>query len=375
MALATALILTAIWVSGVTPAFGVDAKCVVSPIVKSRKLNTHLVGLDLRVGNFKLRKQPGRLAIAKIAANSGLALRNVMPTAATPHLVSSLLQISDLALLINGGYFDLFKFETKGKIVEGGRLTSWTQIRSHQLSLLTNGKLSPSDLRTSVSVSPFDKPIFSGAVNAQVLGDAFSIFTDKYPSIAAPPGALTIVASEAGIVSALHQPGVLLQPHTGQVVMQIPEHQMSSFTGLQKGSDLKLKYEATTTLGESVTESFGVGPTILRAGRLVQECNKINQEIAPRAAIGWNAKGELFLATASSGQAVSVLIGRSGGATTTQMARWLRSAGASNAVLLDGGGSVCFFVKLHSRWVRLDEPYAIDARPLPNAIGIFKTSR
>jgi hypothetical protein len=73
----------------------------------------------------------------------------------------------------------------------------------------------------------------------------------------------------------------------------------------------------------------------------------------------------------SRGQDAADMGMRQGGSTADQMARWLMSLGATDAVLLDGGGSTTMEINdPDSNWQRFDLPDSAWYRSLSNAFSI-----
>jgi hypothetical protein len=115
----------------------------------------------------------------------------------------------------------------------------------------------------------------------------------------------------------------------------------------------------------------GRGPRIVQGGKLVWICALHNKEHRPRSAIGWNQDGQVWLMTSSRGFDAVDFGYRQGGSTSSQMAMWLMSLGATDAVLLDGGGSTTMQINRPDiGWQRFDLPDGAWWRELANAFSI-----
>jgi hypothetical protein len=96
-----------------------------------------------------------------------------------------------------------------------------------------------------------------------------------------------------------------------------------------------------------------------------------SKDFRPRSAIGWNQDGQVWLMASSRGADAADMGMRQGGSTADQMARWLMSLGATDAVLLDGGGSTTMEIKEPAaNWKRFDLPDSAWYRALSNAFSI-----
>ena len=115
----------------------------------------------------------------------------------------------------------------------------------------------------------------------------------------------------------------------------------------------------------------GRGPRIVQGSKLVWVCALHNKEHRPRSAIGWNQDGQVWLITSSRGYDAFDFGYRQGGSTSSQMGEWLLSLGATDAVLLDGGGSTTMQINVPDAGSqRFDLPDVAWWRGLANAFSI-----
>jgi hypothetical protein len=121
----------------------------------------------------------------------------------------------------------------------------------------------------------------------------------------------------------------------------------------------------------SFVSASGRGPRLVQNGKFVWVCALHSLDFRPRSAIGWNQDGQVWFMTSSRGMDADDMGMRQGGSSSDQMGHWLMSLGATDAVLLDGGGSTTMQVKdQYSGWQRFDLPDSAWYRALANAFVI-----
>jgi hypothetical protein len=115
----------------------------------------------------------------------------------------------------------------------------------------------------------------------------------------------------------------------------------------------------------------GRGPRLVQGSKLVWVCALHNKDHRPRSAIGWNQDGQVWLITSSRGYDAFDFGYRQGGSTSSQMGEWLLSLGATDAVLLDGGGSTTMQINQPDVGAqRFDLPDSAWWRELANSFSI-----
>jgi exopolysaccharide biosynthesis protein len=126
-----------------------------------------------------------------------------------------------------------------------------------------------------------------------------------------------------------------------------------------------------STNKQQFVAAAGRGPRILQGGKFVWVCANHNKDLRPRSAIGWNQDGQIWLMSSSLGYESFDFGFRQGGSTSSQMGEWLLALGATDAVLLDGGGSTTMQINDPSQgWKRFDLPDSAWYRELANAFSI-----
>lgn len=126
-----------------------------------------------------------------------------------------------------------------------------------------------------------------------------------------------------------------------------------------------------STNKQQFVAAAGRGPRILQGGKFVWVCANHNKDLRPRSAIGWNQDGQIWLMSSSLGYESFDFGFRQGGSTSSQMGEWLLALGATDAVLLDGGGSTTMQINDPGQgWKRFDLPDSAWFRELANAFSI-----
>jgi hypothetical protein len=146
---------------------------------------------------------------------------------------------------------------------------------------------------------------------------------------------------------------------------------------LPVGTSLTIKTAAHGFEGVMV-EAISGGPRILRDGQIVKEMSQEGFTLPlrlyipqphPRAAVGISSSGKTLYLLAGEGRVI-----RSAGLSSDDTAALFKAAGASDAMLFDGGGSVAllgpdgFYNKPHNRSNR-------SARSMANAIAIIRRKK
>ncbi|MEY4450948.1 MAG: hypothetical protein RLZZ380_69 [Actinomycetota bacterium] len=201
------------------------------------------------------------------------------------------------------------------------------------------------------------------------------LFDDKYD--ATPPrGAGTVVIGSNSVVTKVYSSGSSQSIPSGGLVLQFYGSVASKVSGFSVGSKVNVNRSFTASSGSSYNNVFGIGATLISNGTLVAPCTGNSDTVRPRTAVGWDDKGNVYLATTTMGRdwADGGQGGyRVGGSTVHQMADWLKDVGATNAVSLDGGGSTTMFAKLAGNYRRVDLPDGVWVRWIPT--GVALTSR
>jgi hypothetical protein len=185
---------------------------------------------------------------------------------------------------------------------------------------------------------------------------------------------LRIATNSSGqlYVKNVYRSGVALRAEAGVFIVQVNGSSAASTALKFKAGDLVTVSRAFQADSRSqFITAAGRGPRMVQGGKLIWICAQHNREHRPRSAIGWNQDGQVWLMTSSRGYDAFDFGYRQGGSTSSQMAQWLMSLGATDAVLLDGGGSTTMQINQPDvGWQRFDLPDNAWWRELANAFSI-----
>ena len=132
-----------------------------------------------------------------------------------------------------------------------------------------------------------------------------------------------------------------------------------------KGAKVTFDVRAVAKDRRSLVNASGHGGSVMRDGRVAELCSEYENLLRPRSSLAWNDRGDVWLLTSSSGRPDPPDGLRVGGSTKRQLAQVARSLGATEAVILDGGGSVGLFVHKGRKVNRLDLSAGAYVRPIP----------
>lgn len=118
--------------------------------------------------------------------------------------------------------------------------------------------------------------------------------------------------------------------------------------------------------GLPVTQASGHGGRILTHGAVRKLCSTYENMRRPRTMFAWDQQGLTWLLTAGTGPVAPGSLVRSGGSTKRQLAEVARRLGATDGVVLDGGGSTALFIRTGRGGIkRIDAQSAVDVRKVP----------
>lgn len=137
-----------------------------------------------------------------------------------------------------------------------------------------------------------------------------------------------------------------------------------------RGSVIRVRFAARTADGTTPTQAVGSGGAMLRRGRVVASCSGSSVESRPRTLVAWNAaRTRIWLITVD-GRGQNAPVSRFG-ATYRQVAELARTLGASDAVMLDGGGSTTMALRSSGGVRRIDAPVWTPQRPVPDGLVLI----
>lgn len=179
-------------------------------------------------------------------------------------------------------------------------------------------------------------------------------------------GRYTLVVSSKGLLTAKYWGGRALPVPAGGSVIQLGSAGLDLYKAATVGQPVLVQNEFKSRSGLPLKEASGRGANLLAAGRVVTVCYPRVEEIRPRTAIAWsNSTNQIWFMTTSSGLNLNDFGFRNGGSTAHQIGDWLQSLGATDGVLVDGGGSTTFIARIQGIYQRQDIPDEAWIRNIP----------
>jgi exopolysaccharide biosynthesis protein len=184
----------------------------------------------------------------------------------------------------------------------------------------------------------------------------------------------TIVTTLAGVVTALYPDGKAIDVKQDQLVLQLGSTSAKLIDSLKVGSKLKISNDYKIKKDLTLFSAFGNRQNLMINGVIVARCSPASEDIRPRNAMGWNENGDVWFATTTMGVRNSADVFnrfRLGGSTVHQLTSWLKELGATQAIMLDGGGSTTMYVQTpEADYKRVDLPASEWVRTVPQGIGM-----
>lgn len=172
-------------------------------------------------------------------------------------------------------------------------------------------------------------------------------------------------------VKNVYRTGASIAVQSGELIVQARGSAALSVKKFKAGDLVVVKAGYQSNDKTSFISAAGRGPRLVENGKFIWVCAQHAKDYRPRSAIGWNDDGKVWLVASSRGQDAVDLGFRQGGSSSDQIGHWLMALGATNAVLLDGGGSTTVEIKNPATgWQRMDIPDSGWYRELANAFSI-----
>lgn len=141
----------------------------------------------------------------------------------------------------------------------------------------------------------------------------------------------------------------------------------TALRSLHTGQRVRIGTRVVDRSGAVIREAIGRGAIVIAGGRNVARCDGAGLRSRARTLIGWDGSGRVWLLAVDSGGASSPVGGP--GLTYYETAELARRLGATDAVLVDGGGSTTL-VGDTGTVTRLDAPDRATQRPVPNGFAL-----
>ncbi len=319
----------------------------------SRKVSSAALAPGLAYEKWAVAGSSAKAHVARIAGGSSTQLRVVQAEGRLERgretTSSMCARTTGCKIAVNGDFFG--KDGPVGGVVIDGRMLRSPDPHHEQLSLqplrattsgLGGGGWSGTVERDGSPTLPVH------GVNVSLATDQLVLYTAAYGATTPPCQCLELVLSETGQpVGVLDRPGTTvldrraggetpLEP--GLVVLAgegAAAQRLASLATTIERSAGDDPITITLTTAAPTLHNLGAHPVLLRAGKPVRIDNNdpMLREGEPRTAVAWDSKGNTFLVTFDGRQEGGV------GPTAAEAATFLRKLGATEAVLLDGGGS------------------------------------
>jgi hypothetical protein len=200
------------------------------------------------------------------------------------------------------------------------------------------------------------------------------LFTSKlYPTTSKLSA--TVVTDLDGKVLKVYPSGKSVNVAADQKVLQVGIKAADLVRNLKPGEKLKIDNAYKIKKDLPLFSAFGNRENLIINSVVTAHCSPSHEDIRPRNAIGWNENGDIWFATTTMGVRNSADVFnrfRLGGSTVHQLAKWLKELGATQAVMLDGGGSTTMYVQTpETDYKRVDLPATEWVRAVPQGITMI----
>lgn len=201
------------------------------------------------------------------------------------------------------------------------------------------------------------------------------MFTNElYPSTSALSA--TLITDLSGRVTKIYATGRAINVAKDQLVFQVGSKSVAAVKKLKVGDKLKVKNTYKIKKDVPLFASFGNRQNMIINGVIVARCSPAWEDIRPRNAIAWNENGDVWFANTTMGVRNSADVFnrfRLGGSSVHQLAVWLKEIGATQAVMLDGGGSTTMYrLTENGSYKRVELPASEWVRVVPQGIGMVQ---
>ena len=232
-------------------------------------------------------------------------------------------------------------------------------------------------LLTIASVNDDTDELDAEAADAVPAGRAVALVT-PYLGRARPWRDREVVVRRGVVVAAGHRlsfgsGGVFGSGRAGRddVLLAADGAAARTLRGLRPGNAVRLRYAPVTTGGTRMEQAIGSGAVMLRNGRDVAPCTWSGARSRPRTLVAWNARRTRLWLLALDGRGGGAPVSQYGG-TYRQVTEVARALGATEAVMLDGGGSTTMALRGAGGAVRrVDAPQSAPQRPVPDGLVLI----
>jgi hypothetical protein len=306
-----------------------------------------------------------------VARVDGSALRVVQAPRGRRETASSFCRRTPgCAVAINGDFFTAGG--PVGGVISDGRLLRSPSPSHEQLSLEPLRATSGLDWN-GVLRAPDGAELTIDGLNVPLVGEVAAVYTSSYGGATPACTCREVVLTEVdGPVGRLGVPTTVVR--TGQGAGGTPLGERTVVVAVagvaadrlqavvSSGGDLTV----TLSVPEPVEQSVGVHPVLLREGQVapVDRADPMLRDRHPRSVVAWDGQGTVWLAAFEGRQAGGP------GPTAEELVAFLQGLGATDAVMLDGGGST----SLATADGPLNRPSDGAERPVSNALVVMSSA-
>lgn len=275
---------------------------------------------------------------------------------------------------VNGDYFDYGTRSNTGHpiwpIIARGTPIKATNRWSPVLGIGTDGKIHTTMVTLDGAVTAGERSFPVSAVNTRGIG-GLSVFTGKWGPAHRKTGDKEVWVRGGKVVALRRLRERIPSPVT--VLTATAGSRAAGFLAeLRRGQQLSVRLEQRPDReGILYRDALGRGPEVLIDGVNVADCStEASQAPRPRTGIGWRDDGSTVIVMTVNASKSAAL--GDAGMTHHQAAAALKTAGATNGVLVDGGGSTTMEVRRRMSLapIRFDQRASYE-RPVPNSYTLF----
>lgn len=208
--------------------------------------------------------------------------------------------------------------------------------------------------------------------NARISYGAVLFTNELYPTTSKLSA--TVVTNLQGVIVAVYPDGKAINVKGDQLVLQFGSKSVAQVKALKVGNKLRIVNDYKIKKDLKLFSAFGNRQNLMINSVIVARCSPAMEDIRPRNAMGWNENGDVWFATTTMGVRNSADVFnrfRLGGSTVHQLTSWLKELGATQAIMLDGGGSTTMYAQTpEADYKRVDLPATEWVRTVPQGIGM-----
>lgn len=323
-------------------------------------------GITLRVWQAQAPDVPGSFPVAAVTiAGSRARVEPVMGPLPYPLDPRRPLGSRQVVASVNGDYFDYLTKNAvvpRGLVVAGGDLryapVGWSRV----VAIDASGQARSTWARLEGFTRIAGRTWRIHALNDPRPRGGNVLFTDAWTAGSAPRrSGQAFVIVRNGIVTDIHLGDPVAVPRGGHAL------RLSSASARQVrvGDRAQVSVSATARDQLPLVSASGHGGSILRDGRVRRLCSTYENLRRPRTMIAWDRTARTWLLVSGTGPGSEVSDVRAGGSTKQQLALVARKLGATDGVVLDGGGSSAMHARIGGEVVRIDAGRNAWVRPVP----------